>query len=105
MRLPVQITVDIVTAAEPTPTGAKRTAVPQPGISGVRVQLVDIFGTPLAEARTAASGRVTLTTDIAAGAAVFIQVPGAGIRSQVTREQLASGTWQTTIAIPQAGGA
>jgi hypothetical protein len=66
--------------AAPTPTSATERPVP-----GVRVQLVDAFGDPLTEAVTSATGEVTLTTNVDADAALWVQMPAVGLRFPVDR--------------------
>lgn len=58
-------------------------------LAAVRVQLVDAFGDVLAEALTGTSGTVRLSSSLPPGAAVFIQLPAAGLRIPVALDQSA----------------
>lgn len=70
------------------------------GITGLRVQLVNVFGDVLTDAVTPASGAVTLRRDIIADTALFMQIPELGIRSQLSAEAVAAGEVRLTISIP-----
>ncbi len=100
-RLPVSVTVDVVAATGNAKTSTNGTPVPRRPIARVRVQLVNVFGEVLAEALTPATGRVTLTTDVPVEAAVYIQIPGAGLRSQVNQDHATAGKGPVTIELPQ----
>jgi hypothetical protein len=50
---------------------------------GLRVQLVDVLGSVLREGQTDAQGRITLVADLPASAAVWVQLPAAGLTAPV----------------------
>jgi hypothetical protein len=54
-------------------------------LAGVRVQLVDAFGAPLAEGVTASGGDVTLPIDLAPDAAIALLVPALGVTLPIDR--------------------
>jgi hypothetical protein len=55
--------------------------------AGVRVQLIDVLGTVLREGVTDATGQITLVVDLPAQAAVWVQIPAAGLQLAVDRTQ------------------
>lgn len=91
-RIPLALTVRLVAVAEPPQASAGRpppTIVPAAArpLPAVRVHLVDAFGDVLAEALTNTDGSVTLTSSLPVGAAVFVQLPAAGLRVPVEPTQ------------------
>jgi hypothetical protein len=103
-RLPVELTVRIVksdTAQEQAPGVHQTPSRHEPnGVTGLRIQLVNAFGDVLAEGVTTANGDVTLTRDVEANTALFVQVPGVGILCQLEPSAIAAGTVVLTISLP-----
>lgn len=91
-RLTVALSIQVATSSaprsrstgqpEPTPKPADLTPV-----VGVRVHLVNAFGDVLTEAVTPATGRINLTTEVAAGTALFVILPATGLRTPVDLAQ------------------
>ncbi len=85
----------------PSRTAAPTTSLPRQAISlavqvldgqrhpyvGLRVQLVDVLGSVLREGQTDAQGRITLVADLPASAAVWAQLPAAGLTAPVDRSK------------------
>jgi hypothetical protein len=86
-RLPLSVSVSVraVPPALLSDEGTRSTAVPTAGrpLAGQRVQLINAFGDLLAEAVTPSDGQLTLTTEVAPGTAVLLQLPVPGLRVAV----------------------
>ena len=102
-RVPVAITVDVVEASA-APPERRRGATPTPaarrGVAGLRVELVTAVVDGLGEAVTPATGRVSVTRDVPADTALFVQVPALGLRTQLPPPEVAVGTTAVTIVVP-----
>lgn len=99
-RTSIELLVNVVVAGgeliKPTSTTRRETPVPREPVGNVRVQLVNVFGDVLAEARTTSAGTVQFIRDIPTDAALVIRIPASGLSMPVQPDEPT-----LTIAIPR----